>query len=64
MQNKNVLINSFSPLSLSVCSYTVRIESMLLKEDFPAACEAMKRDIKILRAAIKGNTLAASAAHG
>lgn len=46
--------------SASLCSYTVRIESMLLKEDFPAACEAMRRDIKILRSAIKGNDLAAS----
>lgn len=29
---------------------------MLLKEEFPAVSEAMKRDIKILRAATKGNT--------
>lgn len=39
-----------------VCSfsYVVRIESMLLTEEFPAECEAMKRDIKTLRSATKG----------
>ncbi|XP_063325732.1 FH2 domain-containing protein 1-like isoform X2 [Pelmatolapia mariae] len=47
------LADSFMYRLIQVPSYTVRIESMLLKEDFPAACEAMKRDIKILRAAIK-----------
>ncbi|XP_039466385.1 FH2 domain-containing protein 1-like [Oreochromis aureus] len=47
------LADSFMYQLIQVPSYTVRIESMLLKEDFPAACEAMKRDIKILRSAIK-----------
>lgn len=39
----------------SLSSYSVRIESMLLKEEFPGACEVMTRDITILRCATKGN---------
>lgn len=40
-----------------LCSYSVVIESMLLKEEFPASCDAMKRDISILRSATEGNDL-------
>lgn len=37
-----------------VHSYALRIESMLLKKEFPAVSEAMKRDISILRNAARG----------
>lgn len=40
---------------MCVHSYVLRIESMLLKEEFPAVSEAMKRDISILRTAARGN---------
>lgn len=41
----------------ALSSYSVRIESMLLKEEFPVVSDAMKRDIKILRAATKGTNI-------
>ncbi|XP_039996617.1 LOW QUALITY PROTEIN: FH2 domain-containing protein 1-like [Xiphias gladius] len=47
------LADSFMYLLIQLPSYSVRIESMLLKEEFPRACEAMKRDIRILRSATK-----------
>ncbi|TMS01940.1 FH2 domain-containing protein 1 [Larimichthys crocea] len=51
--SKLSLADSFVYLLIQLPSYSVRIESMLLKEEFPAVCEAMKRDIKILRTATK-----------
>ncbi|KAM4536374.1 uncharacterized protein PAE49_021008 isoform 1-T2 [Odontesthes bonariensis] len=51
--SKLPLADSFMHLLIQVPSYSVRIESMLLKEEFHAACEAMKQDIKILRSATK-----------
>uniref|UniRef100_A0A3P9MNN6 FH2 domain-containing protein n=1 Tax=Oryzias latipes TaxID=8090 RepID=A0A3P9MNN6_ORYLA len=45
------LADAFMYLLIQVPSYSVRIESMLLKEEFPASCDAMKRDISILRSA-------------
>ncbi|XP_047240913.1 FH2 domain-containing protein 1-like isoform X1 [Girardinichthys multiradiatus] len=51
--SKLSLADSFVYLLTQMPSYSVRIESMLLKEEFPGACEAMKRDLKILRSATK-----------
>ncbi|XP_034532931.1 FH2 domain-containing protein 1-like [Notolabrus celidotus] len=51
--SKLSLADSFVYLLIQLPSYLVRIESMLLKEEFPGACEVMKRDIKILRSATK-----------
>lgn len=51
--SKLSLADSFVYLLIQLPSYSVRIESMLLKEEFPGACEAMKQDIKILRSATK-----------
>ncbi|XP_041635437.1 FH2 domain-containing protein 1-like isoform X2 [Cheilinus undulatus] len=51
--SKLSLADSFVYLLIQLPSYSVRIESMLLKEEFPGACEAMKRDLKILRSATK-----------
>nr|XP_046236950.1 FH2 domain-containing protein 1-like [Scatophagus argus] len=51
--SKLSLADSFVYLLIQLPSYSVRIEAMLLKEEFPVACEAMKRDIKILRTAAK-----------
>ncbi|XP_053199596.1 FH2 domain-containing protein 1-like [Scomber japonicus] len=51
--SKLSLADSFVYLLIQINSYSVRIESMLLKTEFPVACEAMKRDIKILRSATK-----------
>ncbi|XP_062301249.1 FH2 domain-containing protein 1-like [Scomber scombrus] len=51
--SKLSLADSFVFLLIQINSYSVRIESMLLKTEFPVACEAMKRDIKILRSATK-----------
>ncbi|KAM9717523.1 uncharacterized protein ACNS7B_021176 [Menidia menidia] len=47
------LADAFLFLLIQVPSYSVRIESMLLKEEFHGACEAMRQDIKILRSATK-----------
>ncbi|GLD73689.1 FH2 domain-containing protein 1-like protein, partial [Lates japonicus] len=51
--SKLSLADSFIYLLIQLPSYTVRIESMLLKEEFPGVCEAMKTDIRILRSATK-----------
>ncbi|XP_054876271.1 FH2 domain-containing protein 1-like [Poeciliopsis prolifica] len=51
--SKLSLADSFIYLLTHLPSYSVRIESMLLKEEFPASCDAMKRDFKILRSATK-----------
>ncbi|XP_036967270.1 FH2 domain-containing protein 1-like [Acanthopagrus latus] len=51
--SKLSLADSFVYLLIQLPSYSVRIESMLLKEEFPVVSDAMKRDIKILRAATK-----------
>ncbi|XP_014874843.1 FH2 domain-containing protein 1-like [Poecilia latipinna] len=51
--SKLSLADSFIHLLTHLPSYSVRIESMLLKEEFPASCDAMKRDFKILRSATK-----------
>ncbi|KAF7641070.1 hypothetical protein LDENG_00295750, partial [Lucifuga dentata] len=51
--SKLSLADSFMYLLTQLPSYSVRIESMLLKEEFPAACKVMKRDIQILRSATK-----------
>lgn len=51
--SKLSLADSFVYLLIQLPSYSVRIESMLLKREFPGACDAMKRDIKILRSATK-----------
>ncbi|XP_059211471.1 FH2 domain-containing protein 1-like [Centropristis striata] len=51
--SKLSLADSFVYLLVQLPSYSVRIESMLLKEEFPAACDVMRRDINILRAATK-----------
>ncbi|XP_040887510.1 FH2 domain-containing protein 1-like isoform X2 [Toxotes jaculatrix] len=50
--SKLSLADSFVYLLVQLPSYSVRIESMLLKEEFPEACEAMKRDIRVLRSAV------------
>ncbi|AWO97251.1 putative FH2 domain-containing protein 1-like [Scophthalmus maximus] len=49
--SKLSLADSFVYLLVQLPSFSVRIESMLLKEEFPAACDAMRRDIRILRSA-------------
>ncbi|XP_015248126.1 PREDICTED: FH2 domain-containing protein 1-like [Cyprinodon variegatus] len=51
--SKLSLADSFIYLLTQLPSYSVRIESMLLKEEFPGACEAMKQDLKTLRSAAK-----------
>ncbi|KAK7909972.1 hypothetical protein WMY93_014656 [Mugilogobius chulae] len=51
--SKLSLADSFVYLLIQLPSYIVRIESMLLKEEFPSECESMKQDIKTLRSAIK-----------
>lgn len=51
--SKLSLADSFVYLLIQLPSYSVRIESMLLKEEFPAACEAMRRDIEVLRTAAR-----------
>ncbi|XP_070786089.1 FH2 domain-containing protein 1-like [Enoplosus armatus] len=51
--SKLSLADSFVYLLIQLPSYSVRIESMLLKEEFPGVCGAMKRDISILRSATK-----------
>ncbi|KAK1889917.1 FH2 domain containing protein 1 [Dissostichus eleginoides] len=53
--SKLSLADSFVHLLIQLPSYSLRIESLLLKEEFPAACEAMTRDLKTLRSA--GNIL-------
>lgn len=49
--SKLSLADAFVYLLIQIPSYSVRIEAMLLKEEFPAANEALKRDIRILRSA-------------
>ncbi|KAI3376040.1 hypothetical protein L3Q82_016573 [Scortum barcoo] len=49
--SKLSLADSFVYLLIQLPSYSLRIQSMLLKEEFPGVCGAMKRDIKILRSA-------------
>ncbi|XP_038586849.1 FH2 domain-containing protein 1-like [Micropterus salmoides] len=51
--SKLPLADSFVYLLIQLPSYSVRIECMLLKEEFPGVCEAMKRDINVLRSATK-----------
>nr|XP_020442336.1 LOW QUALITY PROTEIN: FH2 domain-containing protein 1-like [Monopterus albus] len=51
--SKLSLADSFMYQLIQLPSYTVRIESMLLKEEFPGACEAIKRDIHTLRSATR-----------
>ncbi|KAF1380959.1 hypothetical protein PFLUV_G00169470 [Perca fluviatilis] len=51
--SKLSLADSFVYLLVQLPSYSVRIESMLLKKEFPGACEVMKQNIKILRSATK-----------
>lgn len=51
--SKLSLADSFIYLLIQLPSYVVRIESMLLKEEFPAECESMKHDIRTLRSAIR-----------
>ncbi|KAK2863285.1 hypothetical protein Q5P01_002818 [Channa striata] len=51
--SKLPLADSFVYLLIQLPSFSVRIESMLLKEEFPGVCEAMNRDITILRSATK-----------
>lgn len=51
--SKLSLADSFVYLLIQLPSYVVHIESMLLKEEFPAECESMKHDIRTLRSAIK-----------
>lgn len=51
--SKLSLADSFIYLLVQLPSYSVRIESMLLKEEFPAVSDAMRRDIRILRAATR-----------
>ncbi|KAF6725697.1 FH2 domain-containing protein 1 [Oryzias melastigma] len=47
------LADAFMYLLIQVPSYSIRIESILLKEEFPGSCDAMKRDIATLRSATK-----------
>lgn len=47
------LADSFIYLLIQVPSYSLRIESMLLKEEFPAVSEAMKSNISILQTATR-----------
>ncbi|KAG7215008.1 hypothetical protein INR49_022890 [Caranx melampygus] len=51
--SKLSLADSFVYLLVELPSYSVRIESMLLREEFPGACDGMKRDIRVLRSATK-----------
>ncbi|XP_061566382.1 FH2 domain-containing protein 1-like [Cololabis saira] len=51
--SKLPLADSFMHLLIQVPSYSVRIESMLLKEEFPSACDVMKQDFQILRTAVR-----------
>ncbi|KAM7366582.1 hypothetical protein PAMP_016014 [Pampus punctatissimus] len=51
--SKLSLADSFVYLLIQIPSFSVRIESMLLKQEFPGAREAMKHDITILRSATK-----------
>ncbi|XP_010776713.1 FH2 domain-containing protein 1-like [Notothenia coriiceps] len=52
--SKLSLADSFVHLLIQLPSYSLRIEALLLKEEFPAACEAMTRDLKTLRSATRG----------
>ncbi|XP_037532994.1 FH2 domain-containing protein 1-like [Nematolebias whitei] len=47
------LADSFVHLLIQVPSYSVLIESMLLKEEFPGSCEAVRRDLDVLRSATR-----------
>nr|XP_057923886.1 FH2 domain-containing protein 1-like [Doryrhamphus excisus]XP_057923887.1 FH2 domain-containing protein 1-like [Doryrhamphus excisus] len=51
--SKLSLADAFMYLLIQLPSYTARIESMLLKEEFPSACEAMRGNISALRSATK-----------
>ncbi|KAK2899653.1 FH2 domain-containing protein 1-like [Channa argus] len=51
--SKLSLADSFVYLLIQLPSFSVRIESMLLKEEFSGVCEAMNRDITTLRSATK-----------
>uniref|UniRef100_A0A8C6TIY5 FH2 domain-containing protein n=1 Tax=Neogobius melanostomus TaxID=47308 RepID=A0A8C6TIY5_9GOBI len=51
--SKLSLADSFVYLLIQLPSYVVRIEAMLLKEEFPAECESMKHDVGTLRAAVR-----------
>nr|XP_054604629.1 FH2 domain-containing protein 1 [Nothobranchius furzeri] len=51
--SKLSLADSFVYLLIQVPSYSLRIESLLLKQEFPAACEAMKHHFGILHSATK-----------
>ena len=43
-------------MCVSVCSYGLRVQALLLKEEFPVLSAAMMRDISTLRTAAKGLT--------
>ncbi|KAM9836873.1 uncharacterized protein ACBR49_019288 [Aulostomus maculatus] len=47
------LADSFIYLLIQLSSYTVRIEAMLLKEEFPGTSETMRGDIETLRLATR-----------
>ncbi|XP_028330853.1 FH2 domain-containing protein 1-like isoform X2 [Gouania willdenowi] len=51
--SKLTMADAFFNLLIQLPSYSVRIQSMLLREEFPVSCESMKRDVKILRSATK-----------
>eukprot|EP00063_Salmo_salar_P037497 XP_014012332.1 PREDICTED: FH2 domain-containing protein 1-like [Salmo salar] len=51
--SKLSLADSFMFLLTQVPSFGVRIKAMVLREEFPPACENMSRDIAVLRTATK-----------
>ncbi|KAK6291618.1 hypothetical protein J4Q44_G00374020 [Coregonus suidteri] len=51
--SKLSLVDSFMFLLTQVPSFEVRIKAMVLREEFPPACEIMSRDIDVLRTATK-----------
>ncbi|KAG5260837.1 hypothetical protein AALO_G00297150 [Alosa alosa] len=51
--NKLALVDSFMFLLTQVPNFELRIEAMVLKEEFTPSCAAMNRDIDVIRAATK-----------
>ncbi|KAJ8281119.1 hypothetical protein GJAV_G00063750 [Gymnothorax javanicus] len=51
--NKLTLVDSFMYLLIQVPSFEVRIESMVLKEEFSPSCSVMSHEIDVIRSATK-----------
>uniref|UniRef100_H3BX43 FH2 domain-containing protein n=1 Tax=Tetraodon nigroviridis TaxID=99883 RepID=H3BX43_TETNG len=54
--SKLSLADCFMHLLIQVPSYSLRVQAMLLREEFPVLSATMRRDITTLRAAARGLT--------